>query len=43
MVEFWIDYGFPLLIILLKIMVILVPVLIGVAFATYFDRKIWEL
>ncbi|HIF09671.1 MAG TPA: NADH-quinone oxidoreductase subunit H, partial [Sneathiellales bacterium] len=41
MVEFWIDYGFPLLIILLKIIVILVPVLIGVAFATYFDRKIW--
>ncbi len=41
MVELWTDYGFPLLIILLKILAIVVPLLIGVAFATYFDRKIW--
>lgn len=39
--EIWTDYGFPLLIILLKILAIVVPLLIGVAFATYFDRKIW--
>ena len=41
MAELWTDYGFPLLIILLKIFAIVVPLLIGVAFSTYFDRKIW--
>jgi NADH-quinone oxidoreductase subunit H len=41
MVELWTDYGFPLLIILLKVLAIVVPLLIAVAFATYFDRKIW--
>lgn len=41
MAELWTDYGFPLLIILLKIFAIVVPLLIAVAFSTYFDRKIW--
>jgi NADH-quinone oxidoreductase subunit H len=41
MAELWTDYGFPLLIILLKILAIVVPLLIAVAYATYFDRKIW--
>lgn len=41
MAELWTDYGFPLLIILLQVLAIVVPLLIAVAFATYFDRKIW--
>ncbi len=41
MVELWEIYLWPLLVILAKVLAIVVPVLIAVAFATYFDRKIW--
>lgn len=41
MAELWEIYLWPLLVILAKILAIVVPLLIAVAFATYFDRKIW--
>jgi NADH-quinone oxidoreductase subunit H len=41
MADFWHIYGFPFVIILLEILAIVVPLLVAVAFAVYFDRKIW--
>lgn len=40
MVELWNDYIWPLAWIVIKILVIVVPVLIAVAYITYFERKI---
>jgi len=39
----WMAYGLPLAIIVLQIFAILVPILLSVAFLTYFDRKIWAM
>jgi len=41
MADFWHIYGFPFVIILLEILAVVVPLLVAVAFAVYFDRKIW--
>lgn len=40
MVELWNEYLWPLIWIVIKILVIVVPVLIAVAYITYFERKI---
>jgi len=40
MVELWNDYIWPLAWIIIKILAIVVPVLIAVAYITYFERKI---
>lgn len=40
MTEFWVDYGAPVFAILLQIMAIIVPLLIGVAYLTYAERKV---
>ena len=40
MVEFWFLYLWPLIIILLKIVLIIVPLLVGVAYLTLFERKV---
>lgn len=40
MVEFWNSYGWPTTIIVLQIVAILVPLLVSVAYLTYFERKV---
>lgn len=40
MVEFWNTYGWPTTIIVLQIVAILVPLLVAVAYLTYFERKV---
>lgn len=40
MAEFWSGYLLPLIVIVLKILAIVVPLLVAVAFMTYFERKI---
>jgi NADH-quinone oxidoreductase subunit H len=40
MVELWNEYLWPLIWIVIKILVIVVPVLVAVAYLTYFERKI---
>jgi len=40
MVEFWTAYVWPVLWIIIQILMVLVPVLIGVAYLTYAERKI---
>ena len=40
MVEFWYSYGEPTAIIIAQIVAILVPLLVAVAYLTYFERKI---
>ena len=40
MAEFWSGFLLPLIIIVLKILAIVVPLLIGVAYMTYAERKI---
>ena len=40
MVEFWNSYGLPTAIIVLQIVAILVPLLVSVAYLTYFERKV---
>ncbi len=41
MAELWVDYGLPGLWILVKILAIVVPLLVAIAYVIYFDRKIW--
>ena len=41
MAEVWATYGLPGVIMLAEILAIIVPLLIGIAFVVYFDRKIW--
>ena len=41
MAEFWTDYGFPLLIIIIQSLGLLVSVLLVVAYLLLADRKIW--
>ena len=40
MVELWNEYLWPLIWIVIKILVIVVPVLLSVAYLTYWERKI---
>lgn len=40
MVEMWNDYLWPLIWMVIKILVIVVPILVAVAYLTYFERKI---
>jgi NADH-quinone oxidoreductase subunit H len=40
MVEFWNTYGLPTAIIIAQIVAILVPLLVAVAYLTYFERKV---
>ena len=40
MVEFWWAYLWPVVWIAIKVIVIIVPVLLGVAYLTYFERKV---
>ncbi len=40
MAELWIGYIWPLIIIVLKILAIVVPLLVAVAYLTYFERKV---
>lgn len=40
MMEFWQTYGYPLLGIVLQILAIVVPLLVGVAYLTYVERKV---
>lgn len=40
MVEFWYGYLWPTIIIVLQIVAIVVPVLVGVAYVTYMERKV---
>lgn len=40
MTEFWTVYGWPLLWIVLQIMAFVIPVLVGVAYLVYFERKV---
>lgn len=40
MAELWTDYGWPLLQIVLYIVAILVPLIIGIAYLTLFERKV---
>ena len=40
MVEFWFDYAFPAIWIAIKVVVIVVPLLLGVAYLTYVERKV---
>lgn len=37
---FWTDYGLPSLLIIAKIMMVVLPLLISVAYVTYFERKV---
>ncbi|MBN07372.1 MAG: NADH-quinone oxidoreductase subunit H, partial [Rhodospirillaceae bacterium] len=40
MAEFWATYLWPMAWIVVKIMMIVVPLLIGVAYLTYVERKV---
>ena len=40
MVEFWFDYAFPAIWIVVKVVVIVVPLLLAVAYLTYAERKV---
>ena len=40
MYEFWHDYLFPLIWIVAQILMVVVPLLIGVAYLTYAERKV---
>ena len=40
MAEFWSDYLLPAIVILIQILAIVVPLLLAVAFMTYFERKV---
>ena len=39
-VQLWLDYGLPLLMIILKILIVVVPLLVAVAYLTYAERKV---
>ena len=41
MAELWSGYILPLLIILAQILAIVVPLMLAIAYMTYFDRKVW--
>jgi NADH-quinone oxidoreductase subunit H len=41
MADLWTTYLLPLIFIILKILAIVLPLLIGVAFIVYFERKLW--
>ena len=40
MAEFWSGYVWPLIIIVMQIFAIIVPLLLAVAYLTYFERKV---
>jgi len=40
MVEFWFTYLWPVVWIAIKVIIIIVPLLLGVAYLTYFERKV---
>ncbi|MAF47310.1 MAG: NADH-quinone oxidoreductase subunit NuoH [Rhodospirillales bacterium] len=40
MVEFWFTYLWPVIWIAIKVVVLIVPLLLGVAYLTYFERKV---
>ena len=40
MAEFWTDFLWPLIWIVIKILIIVVPLLVAVAYLTYFERKV---
>jgi hypothetical protein len=40
MAEFWMDYGWPTAWTVIKILIIVMPLLLAVAYLTYFERKV---